>query len=211
LLLRREAAPGATKAAKWRVRNLLGANWLQPVFEQKETNWIAYNTAFPIGGDNFLVQGQSVADKERNAVFRVFSIHDGAQVLELHSKANLGQCSPLMDPRGRFLAFPPEVGNRVQLIRLPGSNLVHWIDAPSAISPSGDVFAIASRNGGCLLYGGSGQTNGLTLGMDRPMTLMPEFSPDGSRLAWGTTDGTVLVANLEEVRRRLGQLQTRRW
>jgi len=32
------------------------------------------------------------------------------------------------------------------------------------------------------------------------------FSPDGKRLAWGTEEGVVLVADIEEVRRRLSGL-----
>jgi len=32
------------------------------------------------------------------------------------------------------------------------------------------------------------------------------FSPDGTRLAWGTEEGVVLVANIQEVRRRLSAL-----
>jgi len=34
----------------------------------------------------------------------------------------------------------------------------------------------------------------------------PEFSPDGRFIAWGTTDGTVLVAEMAEVFQRLEKL-----
>lgn len=45
------------------------------------------------------------------------------------------------------------------------------------------------------------------LGIDWQAIYHPYYSPDGERLAWGTAEGTVLVADLEEVRRRLESLE----
>lgn len=48
----------------------------------------------------------------------------------------------------------------------------------------------------------------LTLGIDYRMTSRRHgpFSPDGRRVAWGNADGSVMVADLEEIRDRLGRV-----
>jgi len=42
--------------------------------------------------------------------------------------------------------------------------------------------------------------------MGSRLIFQSEFRPDGSRLAWGTDDGHVLVADMDEVLRRLPRL-----
>ena len=133
---------------------------------------------------------------------------DGRKVLEIPTPLRMELCFPALDPNGRFLPYPIGADNKSRLVRLPGGEAMGEVDTPRAISPAGDAFAGPAENDACLLYDRRGRSRGLKLGMDWRLVLMPEFSPDGKRLAWGTKDGTVLVANLEEVRRRLKQLQT---
>jgi hypothetical protein len=45
-----------------------------------------------------------------------------------------------------------------------------------------------------------------TLGVDHQTAGEPEFSEDGRFLAWGNRDGTVFVADLPEVQRRLERI-----
>jgi hypothetical protein len=47
-----------------------------------------------------------------------------------------------------------------------------------------------------------------TLGIDfaRADGCMPEFSPDERHVAWGDQDGTITVADIPEVRRRLNEI-----
>lgn len=202
----------------WRARNLLlpGTNSLQPVFEQQETNWITYNTASAPNGDYFVVSGRRMGTN-LNGIYRVISCRDGRQLLEIPTQTEMKICWPALDPNGRFLPCPPDARGRMRVLRLPGGDLVDEVDHQpdgagplQAIGPTGTLFAGKLERGGCQLFDSSRKDHALRLGMDSRMVLGPEFSPDGSRLAWGTEDGTVLVAELDEVRRRLRQLQTSR-
>jgi hypothetical protein len=50
-------------------------------------------------------------------------------------------------------------------------------------------------------------SGGAVLGIDWQAVYFPLFSPDGKKLASGTQEGAVLVANLEEVKLRMDQLE----
>ena len=47
----------------------------------------------------------------------------------------------------------------------------------------------------------------VTLGLDLSITTpQPQFSPDGTRIAWGNADGSVCLCDIEEVHRRLSDV-----
>jgi hypothetical protein len=47
----------------------------------------------------------------------------------------------------------------------------------------------------------------LNLSIDQRSTYSSwPFSPDGKRVAWGNTDGSVMVADLDEIQSRLGRV-----
>jgi hypothetical protein len=64
----------------------------------------------------------------------------------------------------------------------------------------------AAAGGGCLFFAPELPPEGVRLHMDSRLISWSEFSPDGSRLAWGTESGAVMVADLDEVLRRLQRL-----
>ena len=210
LLLRRERGPGQRSEITWRVRNILlpGANWSQPIYEQQDTNWFAYNTASAPNSDYFAIVGRT-AGTNLNGIYRVIDWRDGRQVMEVPTPLRMELCIPALAPNGRFLTHPIGPDNKSRLLRLPGGEPMGEVDTPWAISPAGDSFASPANNRACLLFGRRGAAYALKLGMDSRMVLGAEFSPDGSRLAWGTRDGTVLVAYLEKVKTRVQKLRER--
>jgi hypothetical protein len=67
------------------------------------------------------------------------------------------------------------------------------------------VVAVTSGRG-FTLYRRSEETPLVTLGIDTVDSGGAAFSPDGTRLAWGTQDGIVIVCYLPEIQRRLSDI-----
>jgi hypothetical protein len=208
-LLRREWNMNRTARGQWRARNLMlpGTNWTQPVFEGRDTNWLAYETAWPMMGNHFLVVGRRADDPQQKGVYKLFNMHTGAEVFERVSGINYQGSGVVMDPTGRWLRIHLKDGPYLQeIIEVPTGRVAMEVDTPYAISPSGTMFAAHARNGGCLFFEGSRASDGVTLAMDSRLGNIAWFSPDGRKLTWGTREGTVLVADLVEVKRRLALL-----
>jgi hypothetical protein len=78
----------------------------------------------------------------------------------------------------------------------------------AGVSPSGKEFARAAIPG-VTLFQGQVPSDRVTLGVDSQHSSLPVFSRNGRFLAWGTTSGQVMLADLAQVRKRLASLGRR--
>lgn len=208
LLLRREAGPGQPRPRTWRVRNLLGPEPGRIVHEQQDTNWWAYNMLLPMHGDRFLVWNRGGPNGETASTIHAFGLSDGLEKWPKVTSAD--QADMACDPTGESGVYNPGGGSRPAMLRLSDGDPMPGLNQqlPQAMYSALKRYAAGGGSkGGCLFYSPELPSEGVRLAMDWRMALRPEFSPNGKLLAWGTENGLVLVADLDEVLRRLEQLR----
>jgi hypothetical protein len=113
-----------------------------------------------------------------------------------------------IDPTGKLVVVGPrDQGGQKPTLReaLTGKvmrTLDHW---PGSPAPDGKTFiqklpehpGISLRNGDHRIF--------LSLDIDQTIDTSPLFIPDGKHVAWGNADGSVMVADLDEIQARLAQ------
>lgn len=190
---------------KWRVYELAADG--QPVLlhEQTETNWEPWDMALAAGGERFFVTTHSNKFRPRPDI-RAYDVASGRELWQV-VVPGLHTSEVLLDPTGRWFAYQLDTNYHWRVVRLTDFRET-GISPPHcrAIGPSGGSFAVHGPEGFQVLGPGS-VTESVPLGSDWSRSFQPSYSPDGKFLAWGTFEGAVLVAEIEEVRRRLAGLR----
>lgn len=209
LLVRREGEPDLPSHSRWRLYELRkGVSTPILLQGQQETNWAAYNFEFPAGGTVFLVW--NFGRTNFPSTVKAIDVGTGSILWTMDVSPERSEPWVISDPSGRYVGC--SVSNNSQLLLLEsrtGNRAGGRKEGANALSPALDRFVTASRNGWLLSHRKRAVPR-ITLGLDWQATGYPMFSPDGQYLAWGTAEGVVLVADLDEVQRRLRLLSSRR-
>jgi WD40 repeat protein len=177
-----------------------------PTWETDFFNRRAFQLEATADGRYFVASGshESAPDKPELQL-KVFECATGKEVLSLPSERfllgptdNLLVASQLSGPHPR-----PQI-----LFEIPTGKWAGSVgSATAAIGPGGRLTVVAVTSGrGFTLYRRSEETPLVTLGIDTVDSGGAAFSPDGTRLAWGTQDGIVIVCYLPEIQRRLSDI-----
>jgi len=201
-----------------RVRDLLSATPTKPLFEIAEFKyWIDFPAA-PLDGRFFVAIGYERADKRQ---IKAFDGVTGAELWSLPSEEGDFQKKKLqlaMDRNGRFLSlqsYRPEESPQLNLVEIPtGKYLDHGqagVPSPRAGWESGMPYWISGNHhkfrGQIAIIRRGEKEPVVALGIDvRESGNQPYFSADGTRYAWGNEDGTVNIADLPEIQRRLAEI-----
>jgi hypothetical protein len=116
-----------------------------------------------------------------------------------------------LDAAGRLLACGSGAGKGTDFLEIPSGRLAgHFDRGVGSVSPAGAWLAYRLGYSGpiagvCVCRRASPQ-HSVVLGAGLQGPADADFSPDGRFIAWGTTDGTVMVAEMAEVFRRMEQL-----
>ena len=197
-----------------RIRNLLAGNPTEPVCEITDFSRHVLTAAASPDGRSFVVDGLGGPDGRRRAI-EVYG-PDGALLgsIPTTNRDQMGWAA--IDPTGKLAAVCPKDSTAVSLLTLPDCRAAGRLEClPHALGPGAKSWVCAHRAS----YGPSSRpdyqlalyrdgTDGprALLGVDWLAGLAVTFGPGGGRLAWGTPDGTVLLADLAEVERRLTEL-----
>jgi WD40 repeat protein len=201
-------APYSQHPRVCRLRDLLGAEPARPLAEIAELNAHVFFTEASLDGSIFAVQGMYDGPKRKRFLVKVF---DGPTGKELWSREvfmgdNGGRL--VIDPSGGVLAYRANTvdSSQATLVRAStGEPYDFCADIPYALSPQARYWVTAED--ACRLFRLGEQTPLIGLGIDKPMiSEEARFNRAGTQLAWGNTDGTVTVCDLEQVRRRLEEL-----
>jgi hypothetical protein len=125
----------------------------------------------------------------------------------MHDK--LGYTLMAMDPTGRFVSISPnaqvvEVATGKRVGAMP--NVDHGLSAGARWG----VGVVADEATGAVklsLYRRKGGAAFVGLGVDvAPSSARVQFEVEGTRVVWGNSDGTVSLADLAELQRRLAEV-----
>jgi hypothetical protein len=160
-------------------------------------------------GSCFIADGLATRDKRSNSIV-AYAGRSGEVLWRLPIPDSLGEGSSALDSTGRVLQhwgnrpFPDDMLRPLPFNGQP--------DVPTSGSDRVGfgrrvVFRMPTRRSPGLQLAAPGAPPFLTLSPDHLVTTESHrFTPDGRFLAWGLEDGTVLVADLERVRRSLEAL-----
>lgn len=191
-----------------RIRDLLSEKTNNLIAEIPEFNCGVFDAAVTPDGQCFVVEGWSLHDRERRRIVRAYEGLTGKVLWTVPStKTNIwGAIIP--DIASKFVVLHINNPPKAVLVELSSGTVVKalpWL--PRAFHSETSLFVLPGRppihERGCSIFFGPVETPAITLGIDQPTIQRPQFDQAGNQLAWGNTDGTVTVCNLEEINERL--------
>lgn len=193
-----------------RVRDLLSADTLNPLASFAPCPEVLH-TALSLDGSIAVVCRPGVEAPLPTNRVEVYEAMSGRFLRSIHSANTNASDRVVLDPSGSLLAYDDAHSIRSDIYSLPQGDLrARHPRFIRALSPHGQWLA-TRRALDALLSGFTLQeTNHLgrsvDLGVDDRCE-EPTFSPDGQRIAWGTSQGTVYVCEIEKL---FGVLEQRR-
>jgi hypothetical protein len=199
-----------------RIRDLLGADPLKPFAEIDEFNEHVYLAAASLDGAYFVAEGTHLDGAERRRSIRAFDGPTGKEVWSIPVPKQLQYAQLAVDPTGEVAALltddrSAESRRRATLIDLrSGRPRRTLVDVPADLGPGGNLMILKNHvgpSGHHESFGVFGRDQGRPLAIfatdEKLSSVLNSFSHDGRYLAWGTTEGSVFVADLAEVQSRL--------
>jgi WD40 repeat protein len=160
-------------------------------------------------GSYFIAAG--VKDPNRvGAITKMFDASSGRERMVLSSGGPKATAAVLaLDSTGRILSIGYNAGERSQVVDVQsGADQSGYRGRPETLGPGGQLWGRRGANErGILLFRRDQDRPLVTLGIDSQISsVVWPFSRDGKYLAWGNTDGSLMVCDLEEVLRRLKEV-----
>jgi len=203
--------PTAGKPGECIVRDLSRTNYLEPLYLFRFFDGRPFDSRLSDDGQVLAVCGSRFRTNFQNHVLKVINSQAG-QVLCSLPDPNKGDGEGLcLDAAGRLLACGSGAGKGTDFLEIPSGRLAgHFDRGVGSVSPAGAWLAYRLGYSGpiagvCVCRRASPQ-HSVVLGAGLQGPADADFSPDGRFIAWGTTDGTVMVAEMAEVFRRMEQL-----
>jgi WD40 repeat protein len=195
-----------------RVRDLLASDYRKPLHEIRDFNRHIWAILAPADGSFFVVEGRTGSAEQPRHTLKVFDSLTG-KVIWLQPPDQFPfylSSGWSLDPSGKLFL----VGSRTKdslpanLLEMPGAKPIdNWEEFSTGLGPDARYFARPVYPGIGFFKGGS--TSPLVrLAIDSPPSSFgTPFNRAGTHVAWGNADGTVVLCDIEEVRRRLGGLK----
>lgn len=195
-----------------RIRELQSAHTVRLIKEIEDHNWHVFETGVAPNGDYFVVSGLSAAAKALQRSMKAYDGLTGDRLWTMDEAKADGGHSFTFDPSGKVMAFFHHGTNpRVySLVEMPSRKLIETrSEFPLALGPGTREwieFQDEPHSGIGLCRPGSKDPI-VRLGIDHKISGQGmTFSTDGSRVVWGNNNGTVTVADLPEINRRLSSI-----
>jgi WD40 repeat protein len=203
-LLRREPVPDG-RIWVWRLQNLGTSPTPELLHEQVDRIWSAEGVALSPRAEQFMIL--SGGPKGEARILHTYDLKSGRELWKTATEMNEDTFHLPFDPTGSkfgFQATIPSGGYHLRLFR--SSDFAELGTTPrncEAIAP----YGMGYEGNASFFPGLTGEKNAIPLTTQWTwLGWLSAFSPNGKSLVWGTEDGIVLVADLQEVQQRLSTL-----
>jgi len=165
-------------------------------------------TAAP-AGEYFVIEGLGGTPGQARRLLKAYDAA-GRELATLPTLRTAAHASGLhfCDPTGNLLSVVTSQGSieETTLFEMPACREVgKLVTSPLGLSPGGAYYAVSGA--GLLLFRRGDSTPVVVFDEDQGLPVVRfQFDAAGDQLAWGHGDGTVVVADLPEVQRRLAEL-----
>jgi WD40 repeat protein len=203
--------PLSRKPGECIVRDLSRTNYLEPLHRFRFFEGRPFDSCLSSDGQVLAVCGSQSRTNFQNHVLKVINPQTGQELCSLPDP-NKGDGEGLcLDAAGRMLACGSGPGKGTDIFEIASGRLVgHSDHGLGSVSSAGAWLAYRLGYSepivGVCVWRRDHPQQSVVLGAGLQGPADAEFSPDGRYMAWGTTDGTVLVAEIAEVFQRLEQL-----
>ena len=194
------------------VRELSGTNYLEPLYHRRFFDGRIFHSCLSGDGQVLAVCGSRFNGSYTNHVLQVLNPQTG-QLLCSPPAPNTGDGDAFfLDASGRLLGYASGPSKRIDLYKIPSGRLTgHFVGRVGEASLGAKWLAHRLGPGdsmvGVRVWQRDSPQQSVVLGAGLEGPGDPKFSPDGRFIAWGTTDGTVLVAEMAEVFHRIEELR----
>jgi len=209
LLARLEKRPGSLDQ-DWRLRELVRPDKATPLAEPRPFNVVVFDWAAALDDSCFVLNIVREEDARKRQFAISFDALTGAERWSIPLQETLGP-SLAHDPTGRLLSiFPYEHADQGILVDVAsGKTLGPLAVPPACLSPDANYLVLdapGGRSRGYSLIRRGEKVPLVVLGIETAPACSPLFNRDGSRLAWGNSDGTVTVCNPEAIRKQVDDI-----
>jgi serine/threonine protein kinase/WD40 repeat protein len=196
----------------------LSPHGLREIDALKDFNRSILGANFARNGSILAIEGVTEGPTGRRRVERIYSLPDRNVIWSNAFETTYFGSStmPPTDPRGEFVywgsyidATPPQ---RSRVVDTQTLKEQAWPDLPSCLGPHGSLALGppndpngGGRNGLCLHRGASPMPL-VTFATNRSAPHATQFNRQGTQFAWGTTDGNIILADIETIQDKLAEL-----
>ncbi len=192
-----------------RFRDLFGEKPREAFKEITDFKWHVFHSVMALDGSLLVVEGAAGPGFEGRAM-NAYDGMTGAQLWSRTITSKRDGARPRLDPKGQLLAF--ETSERTMIV-IDARTEKHVAALPriySEFGPGATLRATCNDHPpfGVSLFRRDDLAPLVTLGLNVNVgDLSLKFDADGRHVVWGNRDGTVTLADLDEVNRRLAEFK----
>jgi WD40 repeat protein/predicted Ser/Thr protein kinase len=201
----------------YRARRLIVPDRLEDLFTIKRFNERIYTAVLTRDGGTLIVEGRHTDAKGSWRAVTAFDGLAGTQRWSLASAKQAASGIMLLDPTESIVLVDHSTKlDHFELLELSSGRALQSLrpQQPHALGPQASYYVLFGPSphfqgfAYSLMVPGQ-QGPALSLGGDLPQGFTLTIAPDGRRWAWGSTTGTVTVADLDAIRARLDRVGLR--
>jgi WD40 repeat protein len=189
----------------WRIYELTAGGRLHTLHSQTDLSYAPLMLVLPALGDGLFLTSRDLSSQGNHLL--AICTRTGETRWTMASEKSDAWFQIWVDQTGQWITWAPR-GSAFQLLRARDGSVVRdWRQRCTAISPSGDLWALSGNDPRWVSVQNRAGLDRVLIRTDELWSLDAlHFSPDERLLAAGMNDGSVLLADLEAVRTRLSEL-----